>query len=215
MHGNEYRETTKVLAICGSLKKTSTTRKALRLALDGAEAAGASVGFADLTSYDLALCTGDKSPDAKGKDFACLRQEIRFAHGLIVATPEYHGSFSGLLKNALDLHDIDDLQGKVVAIVATAGGKQGGSGALAGLRGVFKALKAWVLPQDVSISEAHKAFAEDGSAVDGALQLRLNELGRHLARFAALHSETALIRPAPAPNAPVAGAPAVSAPIPG
>jgi FMN reductase len=192
MHGNDSRETTKVLAICGSLKKNSTTRKALRIALSGAETAGASVSLVDLAYYNLAFCNGDKSHDAKGADFARLRGEIRSSHGLIVATPEYHGSFSGLLKNALDLHEIEDLQGKVVAIVATAGGKQGGNGALTGLRSVFKALKAWVLPQDVSVSESHKAFAEDGSAVDPSLQSRLQDLGRQTARFAALHSETTL-----------------------
>jgi NAD(P)H-dependent FMN reductase len=190
MPSDEVREYVRVLAICGSLKKAGTSRKALRVALAGAKEAGATVSLADLAFYDLAFCTGNKSPESKGRDFERLRGEIRAAHGLIVATPEYHGSFSGILKNALDLHDIDDVQGKVVGLVATAGAKQGGGGALIGLRAVFRALKAWILPQDVSVPESGKAFAEDGSLLDPALQFRLHELGRQVARFAALHSGT-------------------------
>jgi NAD(P)H-dependent FMN reductase len=182
-----------VLAICGSLKKTSTTRRAVRIALEGARAAGASVSLADLADYELAFCTGSKAVESKGRDFPRLREEIRAAHGLILATPEYHGSFSGVLKNALDLHDIDDLQGKVVGLVAVAGGRQGANGALAGLRGVLKALKAWVLPHDASLADSHKAFAEDGTVADAALHQRILDLGRDVAIFAALHSGTFLL----------------------
>lgn len=178
----------RVLAICGSLKKSSATRKAVRIALEGARRAGADVSLADLAFYELAFCTGSKAVESKGRDFPRLREEIRAAHGLILATPEYHGSFSGVLKNALDLHDIDDLQGKVAGLVAVAGGKQGANGALAHLRGVLKSLKAWVLPQDASLADSHKAFAEDGSLLDPALQDRLANLGREVARYASLHS---------------------------
>jgi NAD(P)H-dependent FMN reductase len=186
-------EQVRVLAICGSLKKTSTTRKALRIAIEGARLAGAEVTLADLSFYELAFCTGSKAAESKGRDFPRLREEIRAAQGLLIATPEYHGSFSGVLKNALDLHDIEDFQGKVVGLVATAGGRQGAHGALIGLRGVFKALKAFVLPHDASLADSHKAFAEDGSAVDTAFHNRLLDVGREVARFSALHSGTFLL----------------------
>lgn len=187
------RQNVRVLAICGSLKQTSTTRKAVRIALEGARAAGASVSLADLADYELAFCTGSKAVESKGRDFPRLRDAIRAAHGLILATPEYHGSFSGVLKNALDLHDIDDLQGKVIGLVAVAGGRQGANGALTGLRGVLKSMKAWVLPHDASLADSHKAFAEDGSMADAALHQRILDLGRDVAKFASLHSGTFLV----------------------
>lgn len=182
------RETVRVLALCGSLRKTSATLKAVRIALEGARRAGADVTLADLAFYELAFCTGSAAVESKGRDFPRLREKVRAAHGLIVATPEYHGSFSGVLKNTLDLHDSDDLQGKVVGLVAVAGGKQGANGALAHLRVVLKALKAWVLPREVSLADSHKAFAEDGSLLDPALQDRLANLGREVARYVSLHS---------------------------
>jgi NAD(P)H-dependent FMN reductase len=203
MPHEEHKEKARVLAICGSLKKTSSTRKAVRIALEGARQAGAAVSLADLAGYELAFCTGSKAVESKGRDFLRLREEIRSAHGLIVATPEYHGSFSGVLKNALDLHDIEDFQGKVIGLVATAGGRQGAHGALTGLRGVFRALKAFVLPHDASLADSHKAFAEDGSVLDLSLQNRLLDLGKEVARYASLHSGTRLFPDGFVANQPV------------
>ena len=113
---------------------------------------------------------------------------MQSAHGILLATPEYHGSFSGVLKNALDHFEIADFQDKVLGLVAVAGSKQGANGALIGLRAVARALKSWVLPQDVSVAEASKAFTPDGQAADPALQTRLLDLGRKLARYAAIHA---------------------------
>lgn len=181
----------RLLAISGSLRAGSTL-KALRIALAGAEEAGAAVRVADLSDYELAFCSGEKAPERKGRGFARLREEVHAAHGILLVTPEYHGSFSGVLKNALDLLEIDDFQGKLLGLVAVAGSKQGAGGALTGLRAVARSLKVWVLPQDVSVPESGKAFAADGQAADPALQARLLDLGRTLARFAAKHSGTTL-----------------------
>ena len=181
----------RVLAISGSLRAGSTL-KALRIVLSGAEEAGASVRVADLSAYELAFCAGEKEPERKGRGFARLREEVRAAHGILLATPEYHGSFSGVLKNALDHFEIADFQGKLLGLVAVAGSKQGANGALVGLRAVARALKAWVLPQDVSVAESGKAFAPDGQAADPALQVRLLDLGTNLARFAAVHAGVTL-----------------------
>ena len=46
-----------------------------------------------------------------------LRKEVKEAHGIIVGTPEYHGSLSGVLKNALDLMSFDEIEGKMMGLV--------------------------------------------------------------------------------------------------
>ncbi|MEO7424096.1 MAG: NAD(P)H-dependent oxidoreductase [Fibrobacteria bacterium] len=79
MRTEGYGQNVRVLAVCGSLKKTSTTRNAARIALEGARAAGASVSLADLADYELAFCTGSKAIESKGRDFPRLREEIRAA----------------------------------------------------------------------------------------------------------------------------------------
>jgi NAD(P)H-dependent FMN reductase len=117
-----------------------------------------------------------------------LRHQVARAQGIILGTPEYHGSFSGVLKNALDLMSPEEIRGKVLGLVGVSGGALGATDALSGLRTVGRALHAWVLPQQVSIPEAHKAFGEDGSLSDPRLEERLKDIGRRVTRFAYLHN---------------------------
>ena len=57
----------------------------------------------------------------------------------------------------------------------------------------WRALHAWVVPEQVSVPEAWRAFDESGRLRDAALEERLVEMGRQVARFAYLHtSERAL-----------------------
>ena len=52
-----------------------------------------------------------------------LREEVRAAEGIILGTPEYHGGFSGVLKNALDLMGFDEFEGKMMGLVGVSGRK--------------------------------------------------------------------------------------------
>ena len=104
-----------------------------------------------------------------------LRAAVQNADGLIWATPEYHGSFSGVLKNALDLCDIADFDGKVVALLGVAAGQIGAIQALSHLRGVARQLHAWAIPSQVSIARAYAAFGEDGQITDPQLVTSLQK----------------------------------------
>ena len=67
-------------------------------------------------------------------DVARLRSTVKRCHGLILGTPEYHGSFSGVLKNAIDLMGFEEFEGKMIGLVGVAGGAMGALSALASLR---------------------------------------------------------------------------------
>ena len=71
---------------------------------------------------DQLILFATRLDDALPPDVLKLRQEIAQAHALILGTPEYHGSFSGVLKNALDWLDGSELQGKMIGLVGVAGG---------------------------------------------------------------------------------------------
>jgi FMN reductase len=159
---------------------------ALNLALQGAEEVGAQTRLIDLRDYDLVFCTGKIGDDAP-PDVLRLRRDIEKAAGIILGTPEYHGSFSGVLKNALDLMGFEEFEGKMVGLVGVSGGKLGAVNALNGLRTVGRALHAWVVPRQVSISEAWKMFDAAGNLKDRNLENALKEVGRQVARFAFLH----------------------------
>jgi NAD(P)H-dependent FMN reductase len=174
----------RVAAICGSLRNESITRMALRLALSGASELGATTQLIDLRDYELAFCDG--SGDYP-QDVTRLRTDVATAHGILIGTPVYHGSFSGVLKNALDLMGFREFEGSVVGLLGVAGGSTGAMVPLVNLRTVGRVLHAWVVPDEVSIANADTKFSVTGECTDEALSERLINLGRKVARFSYLH----------------------------
>ena len=161
---------------------------ALQAALEGAQEAGAAIRLIDLREYELIFCDGKEDESSYPAGVFRLRDVVRSAQGLILGTPEYHGSYSGVLKNALDLMGFDEFEGKMLGLVGVSGGKMGAFGAMNDLRDVGRALHAWVVPEQASIPEAWKAFDERGRLKDAALAERVKEVGRQVARFALLHA---------------------------
>jgi NAD(P)H-dependent FMN reductase len=175
----------RVVAIGGSLRPNSYTTIALRIALDGAAEMAATTCLLNLRDFNLAfagLVDSDSNPGVQR-----LREQVKAAHGILLGTPEYHGSFSGVLKNALDLMGFDEFEGKMIGLVGVSAGRMGAFDALNTLRNVGRALHAWVVPEQVSIPEATKVF-DGGEIKDGETAQRLRHLGAHVAEFARLHA---------------------------
>ncbi len=172
--------------LCGSLRDGSYTRAAVRLALKGAGETGAETRLLDLKGYELTFCKGKDDPD-EPEDVARLRADVSACHGLVIGTPEYHGSFSGVLKNALDLMGFDEMGGKMIGLVGVAGGAMGGLNALNGLRTIGRSLHSWVIPAQATVPKAWAVFDDNGNCTDEALSKRLHGVGREVARFAYLH----------------------------
>jgi NAD(P)H-dependent FMN reductase len=176
---------TRVVGICGSLRPRSHTHHALAVALRGAQEAGAETQLIDLRDYRLVFCDGSEELTP---DVLRLRADVKRAHGIILATPEYHGGYSGVLKNALDLMGFDEFEGKMVGLVAVSGGAMGGAGALNSLREVGRALHAWVVPEQASVPHVSKVFDEAGRCNDPNIEKRLKAVGWQVAKFASLHN---------------------------
>lgn len=179
-----------VAGLCGSMGAKSSTRDTLKIALRGATEAGAQAVLLDLRDYHLPFA-GQSRDGAEFPDVARLAGQLRAAHAIIWATPEYHGSYSGVLKNALDLMGFDEFEGKMIGLIGVAGGALGATHALDHLRAVGRQLHAWVLPQQASIARAWDAFTPAGELKDKEIEARLKEIGHEVARFAFLHSTTA------------------------
>jgi FMN reductase len=180
---NQTKDSVLVVALGGSLRATSYTRLALKLALEGAAEVGAQTHLIDLRDYQLVFCNSGDYP----ADVTRLRQAVQRAQGIILGTPEYHSSFSGVLKNALDLMGFDQFEGKMVGLVGVSGGQMGAAHALNSLRAIGRALHAWVIPEQASIPRAAQAFNPAGQLLDPALDERVRAVGRQVARFAFLH----------------------------
>ena len=178
-----------IVGLCGSLSANSTTHRALQLALNAARERGARTALLDLRQMRLPFAGGDWAP-AEWPDAEKLASAVRGADGLIWATPEYHGSFSGVLKNALDLCTIEDHEGKVVALLGVAAGQIGAIQSLNHLRGVARQLHLWALPTQISIARSFGAFDENGRLKDEKLAASLEKMSAELVKWSAVHRES-------------------------
>jgi FMN reductase len=168
----------KIVGMAGSLRAGSYSQLALRAAMQRVEALGAEVEIVDLRSLHLPFCDGgDAYPEYP--DVSKLCQIFRAADGLILATPEYHGSVSGVLKNALDLMGFEEFSGKVTGLISVLGG-QSNSNALNDLRTITRWVHAWTIPEQVAIGQAWQAFGEDGELLDTSLAKRLDGFAQSL-----------------------------------
>jgi FMN reductase len=169
---------TKIVAISGSLRPGAHSYQALMQAVDRVKALGAEVEIIDLREWQLPFCTGaDEYPEYP--DVARLQATVKAADAIILTTPEYHGSLSGVLKNALDLLGFEELSGKVTGVISVLGG-QSNSNALNDLRTILRWVHAWVIPEQIAIGQAWKAFAADGKLVDTGLGKRFDEFAQSL-----------------------------------
>lgn len=180
-------QTITIAALNGSLRPGSHTRQALQIALEGAAELGAATHLLDLLEFDLPFSAGMLDDQAAPAGVRRLRQAIRSADGLLLGTPEYHGSFSGVLKNALDLMRFDEFEGKVVGLIGVSAGALGAVNALTSLQIVGRALHAWIVPEQAAIAQVWQAFDAAGRPREAALEQRLKNVGRQVARFAFLH----------------------------
>lgn len=167
----------KIIGIGGSLRPESYTYQALSLAIDLVKSHKDVEGeLVDLRKLHLPFCDGSVSyPDYP--DLQKFRETVNKAQGIIIATPEYHGHLSGVLKNALDLLDEDHMKGKVVALLAIVGGLHSNN-AINSLRLICRQLHCWVLPEQMIISNAEESF-KDGKLIDPSINLRLQAMMEH------------------------------------
>ncbi|MDB9540315.1 NADPH-dependent FMN reductase [Anabaenopsis arnoldii] len=167
-----------IVGIGGSLRPDSYTQKALQVAAQRVEALGAEVEVLDLRQLNLPFCHGGKDY-SQYPDVQRLRDTVTGADGLILATPEYHGGLSGVLKNTLDLMSFDELSGKVTGMISVLGG-QANSNALNDLRLIIRGVHGWVIPEQIAIGKAWGAFSPEGKLLDEKLSERFDQFAQSL-----------------------------------
>jgi FMN reductase len=172
----------RILGMCGSLRSESVTLKAMRIAAEGIEQAGGTCDLLFGEDMDLPLYSGDGE---RGNHPGVVRllDLAEKADGFLIGSPEYHGSCSGISKNALDWLEIDHFDGKPSALLAVAGGGSAFN-TLNHLRIIVRWVHGWVLPDQVSIGGAGKAFDSKGRPVDPKDEKRLIALGKNLVKAA-------------------------------
>ncbi len=162
-NGNPY---IRLVALQGSVRPGNYTARALALVADEVEKyPGVSLEIVDPTDMHLPLPGQRSSEDAKR-----MQETVAAATGVILATPEYHGSYSSVMKLLIDnLGFPSALSGKPVALLGVAGGRIGAIKALEHLRSVASHIGALVLPGPVSVARVRTVFDDEGRALDDAV----------------------------------------------
>jgi FMN reductase len=157
-----------VLGIGGTLRSRSTSELALRYVLEAASRAGATTAL--ITGAALQVGIYEPGSPERSQEARELVRQIARADGIVLVSPAYHGSISGLVKNALDYaEDLRDdsrpyFTGRAVGSIAVASGYQAAVTTLGALRTVVHALRGWPTPMGGAINSSEgPVFAPDGS----------------------------------------------------
>lgn len=183
----------RVLALAGSTRDASLNKKLVRIAAEGAEAAGAQTTFLDLRDYPLPLYDADLEARAGTPDAAHrLKAAFREHQGLLIAAPEYNGSLPAVLKNAIDWLTrrtgdepmLAAFDGKVAGLLSASPGKLGGLRGLAHLQQILSGIRVTVVPDQHAIPRAPQAFDAEGRLCDPADDEAARRVGAHVAEVA-------------------------------
>lgn len=173
----------KIVGIIGSLRTDAYSALAMQQAVDRVSALGAEAEIIDLRELKLPFCDGGSEYPGY-PDVDLMRDKVKAADGLILATPEYHGSVSGVLKNALDLMSFEHLSDKVTGVISVLGG-QSNSNALNDLRIIVRWVHGFVIPEQIAVGQAWQAFDSEGKLKDPKLAERFDGFAQSLVDYTA------------------------------
>lgn len=179
----------RILAFAGSTRKASFNKKLVTAAAKSAEAAGAEVTLVDLADFPLPIFDEDYEAEHGTPENATRLKQLFIDHnGLLIASPEYNSSVSAVLKNAIDWvsrrAEGEPMKaaflGKAAAIMAASPGGLGGIRGLVHLRAILQNIGVIVMPDQITLSEAHSAFGDDGSLINERKQASVDALAKDL-----------------------------------
>ncbi len=176
----------RLLAISGSERKESANTKALNLLSKAATTAGASVTTINLKDYPLPIYNGDlESEQGLPANAKKLQALIAEHDGLLIASPEYNGLPSPLLKNVFDWASRPDqnnphsgikiFEGKVAALISASPSPMGGIRGSAITAQLLSNIGLIVVPDRVAIANAPTAFNASGDLNDAVVAAMLKK----------------------------------------
>lgn len=172
-----------IVAIIGSVRENNMTSKVLGLVADEMSQYP-NVEFQIIDPAKLDLAPG-KEPAASVKE---LQETVSKATGIILSTPEYHGSYSSTIKLVIDnLGYPSVMAGKPVALLGVAAGAIGAIKALEHLRSVCSHVGCFVLPGPVSVAGVHNLFDDRGRCTDDKAEKRIRGLAGSLMGYIQKH----------------------------
>ena len=179
----------RILAFAGSTRKESLNKLLVANAAKSAERTGATVTLIDLADFPMPIFDQDYEAEHGMPEHAVRLKQLFLDHNaLLIASPEYNSSVSAVLKNAIDWISRRSkgepmkaaFLGKVAAIMAASPGGLGGIRGLVHLRSILQNIGVLVMPDQITLSEAHSAFGDDGLLSNERKQGTVDALAKEL-----------------------------------
>lgn len=183
-----------IVGLGGTPRDGSTSELALKVSLLAAESVGARVAL--ISGPALLLPMYSPSDRSRSPEALRLITALRECEGIIVSSPAYHGTVSGLVKNALDYAEdlrLDArayLDGVPMGCIVCAGGWQAAGQTLATLRAVAHSLRSWPTPLGAMLNTSVALFDHAGSCLDLSSKMQLETVGRQVVEFASSRRRT-------------------------
>jgi FMN reductase len=175
-----------IVGIGGTPRPGSSSERALAISLKAAESRGARTLLFSGSELLLPMYMPGQplSPQA-----SALLIALRECRGIIISSPAYHGSISGLIKNALDY--VEELRGDTrayldgipIGCIACAGGWQAAGQTLATLRTIAHSLRGWPTPFGATLNTSMPLFDADGNCIDASTKRQLEIIGHQVMEF--------------------------------
>jgi FMN reductase len=183
-----------IIGVGGTPRPNSSTERALALALRAAEAGGAATRLFGGEFLER-LPHFNPGPGGPSAEQAELADAVRQADGIILATPGYHGSLSGVVKNALDTLELTRndaapyFHGKPVGIIITADGAQAAGTTLMAVRAIIHAMRGWPTPFGAALN-AKDLFDDAGECREAKDAWQLTTVADQVMEFAKMRARS-------------------------
>lgn len=181
-----------IVGLGGTSRPGSATERLVRRALDECEALGADTRMFGGNDLDLPMYAPGVTD--RTEKAAALIEGLRRADGIVLSSPGYHGTVSGLVKNALDYAEdlaqdsLAYFEGRAVGLIAVAAGWQATGTTLATLRAIVHSLRGWPTPMAVAINSAPGVFDAEGHVIDENTARQLRVLAEQVVGFARMRA---------------------------
>lgn len=182
----------KILAFAGSTRTESFNKKLVKIASAGAKDAGADVTVIDLHDFQMPLYDEDLERQEGLPSSAHKLKDLMLEHqGLLISSPEYNSSISGVLKNTIDWTSRQSdgeiplacFKDKVAGLMSASPGGLGGLRGLVHVRAILENIGVLVIPNQVAISKAHEVFNLDGTMKDEKQEQQVKKIGSNLTQM--------------------------------
>jgi NAD(P)H-dependent FMN reductase len=180
--------TVNVLGVAGSMRQQSYSTRTLKIVLEEANKYASEPYMLELRKinlplYDPSEITSDEpSPNNNNNVLERITTALKWADAFVLASPDYHGSMSGGMKNFLD-YFWEDFAGKTFGYIVASHEK--GLTVADQMRTTVRQCYGWSMPYNISIN-GEKDFDSKGNLVNSALAKRIKMLARDLVTYGTL-----------------------------